>query len=186
MDALKKLESLVRLHINGDKDDAIPFALFTNFTLRHVHVLELHGRIEMLGEETDVSFTLPNLSWLLLKFSRVHQDFFYKIGKLPRLTELVLSDETFVGSELVLSNQEGGGFSNLTDLAFCNLARSSELNIIGLQFLEKVKKIEVTGCARLNLESRGEQVLSNLGVFENEDNIHGSRRWRRHQSNEKK
>lgn len=184
LDAFKKLESLVRLHINADKDDAVPFALFTNFTLRHVHVLELHGRIEMLGEEREEPFTLPNLSWLLLKFSRVHQDFFYKIGKLPRLTELVLSDEAFLGSELIFSNQEGGGFNNLTDLAFCNLAKSSELRIIGLQFLAKVKKIEVTGCTELNLEYQGEQVLNNLGEFENEDNTHGSRRWRRYQRNE--
>uniref|UniRef100_A0A0A9AJU9 Uncharacterized protein n=1 Tax=Arundo donax TaxID=35708 RepID=A0A0A9AJU9_ARUDO len=158
-DAFKQLESLLSLHLAGD---GIPFALFTKFTLRRLQNLKLSGRIVMSAQETEERCTLPNLMRLALWFSRVNQGFINKIGKLPCLVELVLSDESYDGEKLVFSRESG--FGNLTDLALYNLPLLSEWKI-GLESLPKVKRINVAKCTNMRLKLEGEQVLENLREF---------------------
>ncbi|KAJ1260803.1 hypothetical protein BS78_10G260200 [Paspalum vaginatum] len=177
--ALRLLESLVRLHLKGE---TIPFALFTKYSMRQLQVLELHGRITMANDEGsgDSCATLPNLSWLLLKHSKVNQDFIDKLGKHPRLVELVLSDEAIDGDSLAFSHQ----FCNLTELALRNRTEFSVRKITGLESLPKVKKITASvttpnSSSRIILEPEEERVLRTLGEFEPEDMLGSRWSWRR-------
>lgn len=68
--AFKRLELLVRLHLSASSGDIIPIALFTKYSLRRLQVLELHGSIEMPAEGAHDPCLLPNLSWLLLKYTQ--------------------------------------------------------------------------------------------------------------------
>nr|TKW23511.1 hypothetical protein SEVIR_4G296400v2 [Setaria viridis] len=146
LDAFERLESLIRLHLKASRGDTIPITLFTRSSLRHLQLLELHGRIDMLAEGAEAPFALENLSWLLLKSSLVDQDFIDKLGTLPRLAELVLSNEAFQGRELVFSHG-GSGFGNLTDLLLRELSELEECKIDPA--LTKLKKPEVVSCAMM-------------------------------------
>uniref|UniRef100_K3Y3J1 NB-ARC domain-containing protein n=1 Tax=Setaria italica TaxID=4555 RepID=K3Y3J1_SETIT len=146
LDAFERLESLIRLHLKASRGDTIPITLFTRSSLRHLQLLELHGRIDMLAEGAEAPFALENLSWLLLKSSLVGQDFIDKLGTLPRLAELVLSNEAFQGRELVFSHG-GSGFGNLTDLLLRELSELEECKIDPA--LTKLKKPEVVSCAMM-------------------------------------
>jgi hypothetical protein len=181
-DAFKRVESsLFRLHLSASADSAIPITLFTRFSLRHLQLLELHGRIEMLAQEAQVPFALQNLSWLFLKSSGVHQDFINKLGTLPRLAELVLSSESFQGRELVLSSHggtSGFGFGNLTDLVLRELSDLVECKIDPAS-LPKLKNIEVVNCVRMRPDlAGGERVTGPLWELEVRDDRAGSCRWR--------
>ncbi|KAL6864958.1 hypothetical protein ACP4OV_016109 [Aristida adscensionis] len=158
-DAFKQLESLRHLGLGGHD---IPFTLFTKFTLRRLQNLELHGRIIVSAEETEEQWTLPNLTRLELRFSMVSQGFINKIGRLPFLMELVLSDESFEGEELVFSQESG--FGNLATLALFSLIDLREWKI-GLDSLPKVKLIAVANCINMKLKLEGGQVLRNLEEF---------------------
>lgn len=147
LDAFERLESLIRLHLKASKGYTIPITLFTRSSLRHLELLELHGRIDMLAEGAKAPFALENLSWLLLKFSLVGQNFIDKLATLPRLAELVLSKEAFQGRELVFSHGESG-FGNLTDLELHELSELEECKIDRASH-PKLKKTEVVNCTKM-------------------------------------
>ncbi|KAM0889140.1 hypothetical protein ACQ4PT_027880 [Festuca glaucescens] len=159
-DVLKKLESLVYMHLAGDD---IPFKLFTKFTLRRLQILELTGKIDTSDVVTEDQYTLPNVTRLVLKLSMVGQMFIDKIGELPSLMELVLSDDSYSGKKLLLSNN---GFNNVTSLVMTNLTkwtiRPRSIPI------PKIRRIVLSGCLtmKINLEGKeGEEGLR--GLMEN-------------------
>lgn len=157
--ALVKLESLVYLNIGGCD---IPFTLFTGFILRRLQSLKLFGRIDMTGDTADKRCTLPNLTRLELVDSMVSQGFINKIGKLPRLTELVLSKGSYDDEGLVFS---GGEFSSLMKLVLRGLSQVSEWNIRS-ESLRRVDKITVSDCIKMRLKIEGEhEALENVKEF---------------------
>ncbi|KAF8686853.1 hypothetical protein HU200_043356 [Digitaria exilis] len=157
--ALVKLESLVYLNLGGHD---IPFTLFTGFILRRLQSLKLFGRIDMTGDTADKRCTLPNLTRLELVDSMVNQGFINKIGKLPCLTELVLSKESYDDEGLVFS---GGEFASLTKLVLRGLPRVSEWNLRS-ESLPRVEKVTVSGCTKMRLKIEGEhEALKNVREF---------------------
>ncbi|KAL6906507.1 hypothetical protein ACP4OV_004108 [Aristida adscensionis] len=158
-DAFKQLESLLDLRLRGCD---IPFKLFTTFSLRRLQNLELCGRIVVSAEETEECWSLPNLTTMELKNSRVNQGFMNKIGKLPCLVDLALEDEAYDGKEIIFSQEFGYG--KLTHLALVNLPGLSKWKI-GSESLPKVERIAVVNCTDMRLQLEGEQVLKNLKEF---------------------
>jgi hypothetical protein len=122
--AFKKLESLLYLNLEGK---GIPASeLFTNFTLRRLQILELTGEILTPEDVEEKQYTLPNLTRIMLKKTKVNQKFMNNIGLLPSLMELVLSDESYDGDKLVFSDE---GFKNLRNLVTENLPQELEWEI---------------------------------------------------------
>ncbi|KAL6629014.1 hypothetical protein ACP70R_028779 [Stipagrostis hirtigluma subsp. patula] len=158
-DAFKQLESLLELQLIGDD---IPFNLFTKYSLQRLQLLYLCGQIIMGPEETEELWSLPNLTRLELQNSTMNPGFINKIGKLPRLAELVLRDEAYEGEELVFSKESG--FCNLTHLELYSLSGLSKWKI-GSESLMKVEQIIVHECTNMRLQLEGEQVLKNLKEF---------------------
>ncbi|KAL6873566.1 hypothetical protein ACP4OV_013648 [Aristida adscensionis] len=156
-DAFKQLDSLTHLCFGGID---IPFTLFTKFSLRRLQNLEMHRNIVMPTKETEERWSLPNLTKLVLQGSSVNQEFIDKAGKLPSLAELVLSNEAYVGEELVFSS----GFGNLTHLWLLSLPKLLKWKI-GPESLPQVQQITIQYCTKMRLWLTGEQVLENLKEF---------------------
>ncbi|KAM0832810.1 hypothetical protein ACQ4PT_064663 [Festuca glaucescens] len=149
-DVLKKLESLMYLHLAGDD---IPFKLFTKFTLRRLQILELTGKIDTSDVGTEDQYTLPNVTRLVLKLSVVNQMFIDKIGELPSLMELVLSDDSYSGEKLLLSNN---GFNNVTSLVMTNLTKVAEWTIRP-RSIPKIRRIVLSGCSTMKIKLEGKE-----------------------------
>ncbi|KAK1661838.1 hypothetical protein QYE76_049997 [Lolium multiflorum] len=149
-DVLKKLESLMYLHLAGDD---IPFKLFTKFTLRRLQILELTGKIDTSDVITEDQYTLPNVTRLVLKLSMVDQIFIDKIGELPSLMELVLSDDSYSGEELLLSDN---GFNNVISLLMTNLTKVAEWTIRP-RSIPKIRRIVLSGCSKMKIKLEGKQ-----------------------------
>ncbi|KAM0902183.1 hypothetical protein ACQ4PT_019473 [Festuca glaucescens] len=154
-DVLKKLESLVYMHLAGDD---IPFKLFTKFTLRRLQILELTGKIDTSDVGTEDQYTLPNVTRLVLKLSMVDQMFIDKIGELPSLMELVLSDDSYSGKKLLLSNN---GFNNVTSLVMTNLTKVAEWTIRP-RSIPKIRRIVLSGCLTMKIKLEGKEGLRGL------------------------
>nr|CAB3468178.1 unnamed protein product [Digitaria exilis] len=156
-DAFKKLESLLYLHLAGK---GIPSKLFTNFTLRRLQILELYGEINTSGDKVDEQYTLPNVTRIVLKESEVDKKFMDKIGELPSLKELVMSDRSYVGEKLVFSDS---GFNSITNLVVTGLPELQEWEIQP-HSIPKVRKITVGNCPmmRIKLCIEGDQGLQGL------------------------
>lgn len=147
-EVFKKLESLMYLHLAG-KD--IPFELFTKFTLRRLQILELLGEIDTSGVKEDHQYTLPNVTRLVLKLSLADQKFIDKIGELPSLMELVLSEDSYHEEKLLFSDK---GFNNVTSLVMANLTRVSEWTIRPMS-IPKIQKIVLSGCPKMEIKLEG-------------------------------
>ncbi|WVZ79806.1 hypothetical protein U9M48_027341 [Paspalum notatum var. saurae] len=144
-DAFKKLDSLLYLHLAGK---GIPSKLFTQFTLHRLQSLELFGEVDTSGDKEEEHYTLPNLTRIVLKESKVDQKFMNKIGELPSLMELVLSDESYVGKKLVFSDS---GFNNVTNLVMTNLTELVEWEIRPGS-IPMVKRITLSDCPKMKIK----------------------------------
>nr|CAB3469053.1 unnamed protein product [Digitaria exilis] len=162
-EALVKLESLEYLNLGGSREASIPLILFTGFLLRRLQSLKLCGRIDMTGDKEDKRCTLPNLTRLELVDSMVNQGFINKIGKLPCLTELVLSEGSYGDAALSFS---GGEFANLTNLILRGLSQVSEWNIRAKSSLPRVQQITVSGCTKMKLKIEGQHEALKKIVWE--------------------
>ncbi|CAN6207496.1 unnamed protein product [Urochloa humidicola] len=157
-DAFKKLESLLYLHLAGK---GIPSELFTKFTLRRLQILELFGEVDTSGDQVEEQYTLPNLTRIVLKQTKVDKKFMDKIGELPSLTELVLSDESYVGEKLVFSDS---GFNHITNLVVTDLPELLEWEIRP-HSIPRIKKITVADCPKMKIKlncKKGGQRLEGL------------------------
>ncbi|CAM0875350.1 unnamed protein product [Alopecurus aequalis] len=157
-DVLKKLESLMYLHLAGED---IPFKLFTNFTLRRLQILELVGKINTSNVYMEDQYMLPNVTRLVLKLSKVDQIFIDKIGELPSIMELVLSEDSYQGEKLLFSNN---GFNNVTNLVMSNLTHDFEWTIRPGS-IPKIERIVLSGCKNMKIKlegNEGEQDLKGL------------------------
>jgi hypothetical protein len=163
---LKKLESLMYLHLAGED---IPFKLFTKFTLRRLQILELVGNIiDTSNVDTEDQYTLPNVTRLVLKQSMVDQMFINKIGVLPSLMELVLSDDSYTGKKLLFSNN---GFNNMTSLVVANLTKLAEWTIRPGS-IPKIKRIHLTGCSKMKIKLEGKEGEEGLrGLMEDLEEV---------------
>ncbi|KAL6841661.1 hypothetical protein ACP4OV_028490 [Aristida adscensionis] len=158
--AFRKLESLMYLHLAGE---GIPSKLFTQFTLRRLQILELFGEIDISDENPDEKYTLPNLTRIVLKQSRVDQKFMDKIGELPSLMALVLSDESYVGEKLLFSDN---GFNHVTNLVIANLPELKEWEIRP-KSIPKIKRIALSGCPKMKIKlERKEQEQGLKGLMD--------------------
>ncbi|OEL33804.1 Disease resistance protein RPM1 [Dichanthelium oligosanthes] len=151
-DAFKKLESLVYLHLAAKSSDVkIPFNMLTEFTLQRLQVLELYGAINMSDTDIEERYTLPNLNRLVLKLSMVNQTFMNRIGELPSLKELVLSENSYDGSELRFSDS---GFNSVTNLVMADLKDLHEWTIRPMS-IPMIKRIALSGFSKLKIKLEG-------------------------------
>ncbi|OEL25645.1 hypothetical protein BAE44_0013336 [Dichanthelium oligosanthes] len=121
-----------------------PSRLFTKFTLRRLQ-----------------GFTLPNLTRIVLKKSKVDKNFMDKIGELPSLMDLVLSDGPYAGEKLVFSDS---GFNNITNLVITDLPKLLEWEIRP-HSITRVKRITVSDCPKMKIKLSckvGDQGLEGL------------------------
>ncbi|CAL5042358.1 unnamed protein product [Urochloa decumbens] len=144
-DAFKKLESLLYLHLAGK---GIPSELFTKFNLRRLQILELFGEVDTSSDKVEEQYTLPNLTRIVLKKTKVDKNFMDKIGELPSLTELVLSDESYVGEKLVFSDS---GFNHITNLVMTHLPELLQWEIRP-HSIPRIKKITVADCPKMKIK----------------------------------
>ncbi|XP_048566781.1 putative disease resistance RPP13-like protein 3 [Triticum urartu] len=149
-EVFKKLESLMYMHLAG-KD--IPFELFTNFTLRRLQILELLGEIDTSRVKEEDQYTLPNVTRLVLKLSLADQKFIDKIGELPSLMELVLSEDSCREENLLFSDK---GFNNVTSLVMANLTRVKKWTIRP-RSIPKIQKIVLSGCPKMEIKLEGKE-----------------------------
>ncbi|CAN6216590.1 unnamed protein product [Urochloa humidicola] len=145
-DAFEKLESLLYLHLAGK--GIPPSKLFTKFNLRRLQILELFGEVNTSDDKAEDQYTLPNLTRIVLKKTKVDKNFMDKIGKLPSLTELVLTDESYVGEKLELSDS---GFIRVTNLVMTHLPELLEWEIRP-DSIPRIKKISVAGCHNMKIK----------------------------------
>ncbi|KAI5005027.1 hypothetical protein ZWY2020_032270 [Hordeum vulgare] len=147
-DVFKKLESLMHLHLTGEN---IPFKLFTKFTLRRLQILELIGKIDTSGVKEEDQYTLPNVTRLVLRLSLTDQKFIDKIGELPSLLELVLSEDSYGEEKLLFSDK---GFNSLTSLVMAT--RVPEWTIRPMS-IPKIQKIVLSGCSGMQIKLEGKE-----------------------------
>ncbi|KAM3347121.1 hypothetical protein ACQJBY_021224 [Aegilops geniculata] len=149
-EVFKKLESLMYLQLAG-KD--IPLELFTKFTLRRLQILELLGKIDKSSVNEEDQYTLPNVTRLVLKLSLADQKFIDKIGELPSLMELVLSEDSYCEENLLFSDK---GFNNVTSLVMANLTMVKKWTIRPMS-IPKVQKIVLSGCPNMEIKLEGKE-----------------------------
>lgn len=146
--------------------DDIPFKMFTKYTLPLLQTLELTRRIDTSDVDTEERYTLPNHTRLVLKLSMVDQMFIDKIGELPSLMEIVLSNDSYSGEKLLFPEH---GFNNVTSLVMDNLTQLSEWTIRG-KSIPKIRKIVLSNCPKMTIKLDVEQGVEE-GLMEELDEV---------------